>query len=95
MDYGVERDCEYCIQILSSESMERDVCRRFNLMELRSGDLDDRRYMKELIRTFVRAVYVYDDKLTQIWEDAVAANDFTGEFPVSFYEDESNLRNEV
>ena len=33
MDYGVERDCEYCIQILSSESMERDVCRRFNLME--------------------------------------------------------------
>ena len=32
-------------------------------MVLRSGDLDDRRYMKELIRTFVRAVYVYDDKL--------------------------------
>jgi hypothetical protein len=36
---------------------------RFNLLELRSGDLDDRRYMKELLRTFVRAVYVYDDKL--------------------------------
>lgn len=33
MDYGIERDCEYCIQILSSESMERDVCKRFNLME--------------------------------------------------------------
>lgn len=33
MDYGIERDCEYCIQILSSESMERDVCSRFNLME--------------------------------------------------------------
>lgn len=33
MDYGIERDCEYCIQILSSESMERDVCQRFNLME--------------------------------------------------------------
>lgn len=33
MDYGIERDCEYCIQILSSESMERDVCQRFNLLE--------------------------------------------------------------
>ena len=33
MDYGIERDCEYCIQILSSESMRRDVCERFNLME--------------------------------------------------------------
>lgn len=33
MDYGIERDCEYCIQILSSESMERDVCKRFNLIE--------------------------------------------------------------
>lgn len=33
MDYGVERDCEYCIQILLSESMERDVCKHFGLME--------------------------------------------------------------
>lgn len=33
MDYGIERDCEYCIQILLSESMERDVCKRFNLLE--------------------------------------------------------------
>ena len=33
MDYGIERDCEYCIHILSSESMERDVCKRFNLIE--------------------------------------------------------------
>ena len=33
MDYGIERDCEYCIQILLSESMERDVCSRFNLLE--------------------------------------------------------------
>lgn len=36
------------------------------------------------------AEIVYDDKLTKIWEDAVAANDFTGEYPVSFYEDEYN-----
>ena len=36
------------------------------------------------------AEIVYDDKLTEIWEDAVAANDYDGEFPVSFYEDEYN-----
>jgi len=33
MDYGIERDCEYAIQILSSESMRRDVCEHFNLLE--------------------------------------------------------------
>lgn len=33
MDYGIERDCEYAIQILISQSMEDDVCRRFNMME--------------------------------------------------------------
>lgn len=33
MDYGIERDCEYTIQILSSQAMENDVCQRFNLME--------------------------------------------------------------
>ena len=36
------------------------------------------------------AEIVYDDKTTKIWEDSVAANDFSGEFPVSFYEDEYN-----
>lgn len=33
MDYGIERDCEYTIQILLSQSMEDAVCQRFNLME--------------------------------------------------------------
>ena len=33
MDYGIERDCEYAIQILTSKRMERAVCERFNLME--------------------------------------------------------------
>lgn len=33
MDYGIERDCEYAIQILSSKSMEHAVCKHFNLME--------------------------------------------------------------
>ncbi len=33
MDYGIERDCEYAIQILTSKRMERAVCEHFNLME--------------------------------------------------------------
>lgn len=33
MDYGIERDCEYAIQIMSSQSMVDDVCEHFNLME--------------------------------------------------------------
>ena len=33
MDYGIERDCEYAIQILSSKRMEQVVCEHFNLME--------------------------------------------------------------
>ena len=33
MDYGIERDCEYAIQILSSQSMEDAVCARFGLAE--------------------------------------------------------------
>ena len=34
---------------------------RQNLLKLRTGDLTDREYMAELIRVFVRAVYVFDD----------------------------------
>ena len=48
MDYGIERDCEYCIQILSSESMERDVCRRFNLLEHYGISADDPHKMFKL-----------------------------------------------
>lgn len=33
MDYGIERDCEYAIQILSSKRMEQAVCAHFKLME--------------------------------------------------------------
>ncbi|MBP5677876.1 MAG: hypothetical protein J6W88_05205 [Bacteroidales bacterium] len=32
MDYGIERDCEYAIQILSSRRMQQAVCDHFNLM---------------------------------------------------------------
>ena len=33
MDYGIERDCEYAIQILSSKRMQEAVCNHFNLLE--------------------------------------------------------------
>lgn len=33
MDYGIERDCEYAIQILSSKRMQKAVCDHFNLAE--------------------------------------------------------------
>ena len=36
------------------------------------------------------AEIVYDEKLTEIWEAAAAANDFEGEFPAGFYEEEYN-----
>ena len=36
------------------------------------------------------AEIIYDDKTKKIWEDALAANDFGGEFPASFYEEEYN-----
>lgn len=48
MDYGIERDCEYCIQILLSESMERDVCKHFNLMEHYGISPDDPHKMFKL-----------------------------------------------
>ena len=41
MDYGIERDCEYAIQILSSKRMEQAVCDHFNLMEHYGIPADD------------------------------------------------------
>lgn len=34
------------------------------LYSLRSGDWTDRQFLKEVVRVFVRAVYVFDDKIT-------------------------------
>jgi mRNA-degrading endonuclease RelE of RelBE toxin-antitoxin system len=36
------------------------------------------------------AEITYDEDLNKVWEEAVASNDFDGEFPVSFYVDEFN-----
>lgn len=41
LDYGSERDCEYAIQILSSQSMEDAVCQRFNMLVHYDIDPDD------------------------------------------------------
>ncbi len=47
MDYGIERDCEYAIQIISSQSMQEDVCNRFNMMEHYGIDANDpQKYFK-------------------------------------------------
>ncbi|MCR5191735.1 MAG: hypothetical protein K6D59_00395 [Bacteroidales bacterium] len=48
MDYGIERDCEYAIQILSSQSMEDDVCARFNMLEHYGISPDDPQKMFKL-----------------------------------------------
>ena len=36
------------------------------------------------------AEIAYDEKIRNLWEESVAGNDFSGEFPVSFYEEEYN-----
>ena len=41
MDYGIERDCEYAIQILGSKRMQWAVCEHFNLMEHYAIKSDD------------------------------------------------------
>lgn len=41
MDYGIERDCEYAIQILSSKRMQQAVCEHFNLREHYGIPADD------------------------------------------------------
>lgn len=67
----------------------RKIC---TLEELRKIDVIN---LDAWVAQFLRehgypAEIIYDDKVTKIWEDAVAANDFSGEFPVSFYEEEYN-----
>ena len=67
----------------------RKIC---TLEELRKIDVIN---LDAWVAQFLRehgysAEIIYDDKVAKIWDDAVAANDFSGEFPVSFYEDEYN-----
>lgn len=52
MDYGIERDCEYAIQVLSSQSMAEDVCDHFNLMVHYGIDPDDPHKFFEMYKQY-------------------------------------------
>ncbi len=56
MDYGIERDCEYALQVLSSDAMMRDVCERFDLMNhygINPNASDKYFQMYEMYRAYV------------------------------------------
>lgn len=52
MDYGIERDCEYAIQILTSQSMMNDVCSRFGMLEHYGISQDDPHKMFKLAENY-------------------------------------------
>ena len=52
MDYGIERDCEYAIQILSSKNMQQRVCDHFNLLEHYAIPQDDAHRMYKLEKQY-------------------------------------------
>lgn len=58
LDYGIERDCEYTIQILLSQSMEDAVCDKFNLMEHYGIDQDNPHKLFELHNAYRSCVNV-------------------------------------
>lgn len=56
LDYGIERDCEYALQVLSSDAMMRDVCQHFDLMSHYgiSPSAKDKNYrLYEMYRAYV------------------------------------------
>lgn len=60
-----KKDLEEAIRLQELTTTEYSIDQvRAWLQELISGDLDDPEYTKQLIKTFVSAVYVYDDHLT-------------------------------
>lgn len=67
----------------------RKICTMDELRRIDVINLDS--WVAQFLRELgYSAEIVYDDKITTIWDDAVAMNDSDGEFPVSFYEDEYN-----
>ena len=59
---ATRKELENQIRVEEIELPTEDDIRK-SLLDLRNGDLNDRAYMAELIRVFVRAVYVYDDTI--------------------------------
>ena len=59
-----KKDLERSIRIESALLQEIDPERlRFTIEDYRNNNLDSREYQKELISTFIKAIYVYDDHL--------------------------------
>lgn len=59
MDYGIERDCEYTIQILSSQAMENAVNEQFNMIEHYGIAADDPHRLFKLHENYVSNVNVH------------------------------------
>ena len=58
------KDLQTSIRIESSLLQDIDPERlRFYIEDFRDKNLDNREYQKELLNTFVKAIYVYDDRL--------------------------------
>lgn len=56
LDYGIERDCEYALQVLSSDAMMRDVCEHFDLMNhygINQNASDKYYRMYEMYRAYI------------------------------------------
>lgn len=61
---GKKKDLETRLRIENRLLMELDPDQlRFSIERFRDQNINDKAYQKELINTFVKAVYVYDDRL--------------------------------
>lgn len=58
MDYGLERDCEYAIQILSSSTMMLAANAQFNLYEHYEIDTNQNGYQYKLAKAYMHSVKV-------------------------------------
>lgn len=55
-------------EIITPMPTENDI--RFFLNSLRKGDVDDTKYRKTLINVFINSVYLYDDKITLVFNSS-------------------------
>ena len=67
----------------------RKICTNDELKRIEVINLDA--WVSQFLREHgYPAEIVYNEKIKNLWEEAVTSTDFSGEFPVSFYEDEYN-----
>ena len=61
---GKKKDLDARIRIENRLLMQLDPDQlRFSIERFRDKNIDDRKYQKDLINTFIKAIYVYDDRL--------------------------------